>query len=65
MKNTITTKQMDFINVICKTLDIEFKGKTKKDASNFISQNIKEFNTQQTMDNALNQILYESCGFID
>lgn len=65
MFNDITEKQMNFIESICELLEIEFKGTTKKDASNFISANIEEFKVQQSMDNALNQILYEDCGFID
>lgn len=61
----ITEKQQNFIKVICCTLDIEFKGVTKDDASKFISRNITEFKRQQNIDNALNQILYEEYGFID
>lgn len=61
MKNTITEKQKNFIKIICEELDVEFKGSTKEEASNFIGKYIKELELQQS----LNRILYEECGFID
>ena len=61
IKNTITEKQKNFIEIICEELDVEFKGSTKEEASSFISKYIKELELKQS----LNQILYEECGFID
>lgn len=51
----ITEKQINFIKIICEELDIEFVGTTKKDATEFISKNIRELNRQQ----AINQIYFE------
>lgn len=60
MANMVTDKQKAFIEVICEELDIEFHGKTKSEATKFISENIKEFKLNQD----LNQIQYEAHGFI-
>lgn len=56
----VTEKQKEFIDIICRVLDIEFEGKTKEDATKFISENIREFNLEQ----AKAQIIYESHGFL-
>lgn len=48
-----TEKQLLYIERICEELDIEFKGTTKEQAKNFISNNIEEFRkvpTQRQID---------------
>lgn len=55
MLNQITEKQINFIEIICEELNIEFTGTTKKDAAEFISENICELRKQQ----AMNQIYYD------
>lgn len=41
--NKPTDKQLDFIDNIEKVLDISFTGETRKEASDFIAENIEEF----------------------
>lgn len=48
-----TEKQLQYIEKICRELDIEFKGTTRQQAHDFISNNIEEFRkvpTQKQID---------------
>jgi len=45
-----TINQLSFIETIEEVLNIKFDGKTKLEASEFISKNIKAFKHQQMLD---------------
>lgn len=44
----ITEKQQLLINNICRELDIEFNGTTRKEAASFIQNNIEEYRRTPT-----------------
>lgn len=46
-----TINQLSFIETIEEVLNIKFDGKTKLEASEFISKNIESFKHQQMLDN--------------
>lgn len=46
-----TTNQLSFISEIEEVLGIKFTGKSKYEASQFISNNIDNFKHQQMLDN--------------
>ena len=52
ISNEITIKQQNYIDVITDKLGIEFTGKTKAEAREFISKNIDEYR----------QVVYIECA---
>ena len=60
----ITEKQWSLIQRMCEMLEIEFKGKTRKEASNFISEHLQEFQHEEERDEILSHIQYEEHGFL-
>lgn len=57
-----TQKQLDFIREIEFFVGEDFKGTTKKEASEYISRNIDEFNLEQEKDGCLQEIQHEDAG---
>ena len=43
-----TEKQLLYIEKICRELDIEFKGTTRQQAHDFISNNVEDFRKSPT-----------------
>ena len=66
-----TKKQLSFIETIEDYLkyyygdDIKFKGNTKKEAQEYISEHIDEFKKVQREVDAITQIEQENFGFLD
>ena len=57
-----TDKQLKFIKAIEEFVGEEFTGTTKKEASEYISRNIDEFNREQAKDEVLSGIQHEDAG---
>lgn len=58
----VTDKQLEFIKAIEGFVGEKFKGSTKKEASEYISRNIDEFNREQEKDSVLFDIQHEDAG---
>ncbi len=57
-----TDKQLEFIKAIEEFVSEKFTGSTKKEASEYISRNIDEFNREYEKDSVLFDIQHEDAG---